>query len=96
MKRPETKSIEVSEEFRNQITAVADAYFQVKNGLVNDKLNDSQKALAAIDQSLSKVDMSLVKGQAHDKWMEILKGMKDAKNKMSSAKNIEEVRKHFF
>ena len=95
MKRPETKSIEVSEEFRNQITAVADAYFQVKNGLVNDKLNDSQKALAAIDQSLSKVDMSLVKGQAHDKWMEILKGMKDAKNKMSSAKNIEEVRKHF-
>ena len=36
MKRPETKSIEVSEEFRNQITAVADAYFQVKNGLVKD------------------------------------------------------------
>jgi membrane fusion protein, copper/silver efflux system len=95
MKRPQTKSLEVSEEFRNQITAVADAYFQVKNGLVKDKLDESQKALAAIDQSLSKVNMGLVKDQAHDKWMEILNGMKDAQAKMASAKDIEEARKHF-
>ncbi|MFL0684156.1 MAG: efflux RND transporter periplasmic adaptor subunit [Algoriphagus aquaeductus] len=95
MKRPQTKSMEVSEEFRNQITAVADAYFQVKNGLVKDKLDESQKALAAIDQSLSKVNMGLVKDQAHDKWMEILNGMKDARTKMASAKDIEEARKHF-
>ncbi|PZV80289.1 Cu(I)/Ag(I) efflux system membrane fusion protein [Algoriphagus aquaeductus] len=95
MKRPQTKSLEVSEEFRNQITAVADAYFQVKNGLVKDKLDESQKALAAIEQSLSKVNMGLVKDQAHDKWMEILNGMKDARAKMASAKDIEEARKHF-
>lgn len=95
MKRPETKSIEVSEEFRNQITAVADAYFLVKNGLVKDKLPDAQKSLASLDQSLSKVNMGLVKDQAHDKWMEMLKGMKDARTKMSSAKDIEEARKHF-
>jgi Cu(I)/Ag(I) efflux system membrane fusion protein len=95
MKRPETKSIEVSEEFRNQITAVADAYFQVKNGLVKDNFPDAQKSLALIDQSLSKVNMSLVKDQAHDKWMEILKGIKDTRSKMGSAKEIEEARKHF-
>ncbi|OOG69521.1 efflux RND transporter periplasmic adaptor subunit [Algoriphagus sp. A40] len=95
MKRPETKSIEVSEEFRNQITAVADAYFQVKNGLVKDNLPDAQKSLALIDQSLSKVNMSLVKDQAHDKWMEMMKGIKDSRSKMGSAKEIEEARKHF-
>ncbi|OYX15305.1 MAG: efflux transporter periplasmic adaptor subunit [Algoriphagus sp. 32-45-6] len=95
MKRPQTKSLEVSEEFRNQITSVADAYFQVKNGLVKDKLDESQKALVDIDQSLSKVNMGLVKDQAHDKWMEMLKGMKDARAKMASAKDIEEARKHF-
>ena len=95
MKRPQTKSLEVSEEFRNQITSVADAYFQVKNGLVKDKLDESQKALATIDQSLSKVNMGLVKDQAHDKWMEILNGMKDAQAKMASAKDIEDARKHF-
>lgn len=95
MKRPETKSMEVSEEFRNQITAVADAYFQVKNGLVKDNLGDAQKALSAIDQSLGKVNMGLVKDQAHDKWMEMLKGMKDAQAKMGATKDIEEARKHF-
>jgi len=95
MKRPETKSLEVPEEFRNQITAVADAYFQVKNGLVKDNLGDAQKALSTIDQSLAKVNMALVKNQAHDKWMEILKGMKDAQGKMGTTKDIEEARKHF-
>lgn len=95
MKRPETKSMEVLEEFRNQITAVADAYFQVKNGLVKDNLGDAQKALSTIDQSLAKVNMALVKNQAHDKWMEILKGMKDAQGKMGTTKDIEEARKHF-
>lgn len=95
MKRPETKSMEVPEEFRNQITAVADAYFQVKNGLVKDNLGDAQKALSTIDQSLAKVNMALVKNQAHDKWMEILKGMKDAQGKMGTTKDIEEARKHF-
>lgn len=95
MKRPETKSIEVSEEFRNQITAVADAYFEVKNGLVKDNLPDAQKSLALMDQSLSKVNMSLVKDQAHDKWMEMMKGIKDSRSKMGSAKEIEEARKHF-
>jgi membrane fusion protein, copper/silver efflux system len=95
MKRPETKSIEVSEEFRIQITAVAEAYFQVKNGLVKDQLADAQKSLMTLDQSLSKVNMGLVKDQAHDLWMEMLKGIKDARIKMGAAKDIEEARKHF-
>lgn len=95
MKRPEIKSIEVSEEFKNQITAVADAYFQVKNGLVSDNLQAAQSSLTKLDQSLAKVNMSLAKDQAHDKWMEMLKGMKDARGEMAATKDIEEARKHF-
>lgn len=95
MKRPEKKSIEVSEEFRDQITSIADAYFQVKNGLIKDNLPDALKALAALDQSLSKVNMGLVKDQAHEKWMGVLAGLKDSRAKMGSAKEIEEARKHF-
>ncbi|GMQ27399.1 efflux RND transporter periplasmic adaptor subunit [Algoriphagus confluentis] len=95
MNRPEIKSMIVSEEFRNQITAVADSYFQVKNKLVEDQLNDAQKALSDLDLSLSRVNMTLVKDQAHDRWMEILQGMKDARAKMGTAKDIDEARKHF-
>ncbi|SEG17991.1 efflux RND transporter periplasmic adaptor subunit [Algoriphagus boritolerans] len=95
MNRPETKSLEVSDEFRDQLTAVADAYFLVKNSLVQDKLADAQKSLNSLDQSLTNVNMNLVKGQAHDLWMGILSGMKDAKAKIAGTKDIEEARKHF-
>ncbi len=95
MNRPKTKSLEVSEEFRNQITAVADSYFQVKNALVKDNLGDSKKALSSLNQTLSQVAMSLVKEQAHNKWMEVLAGLKDAQGKMEKAANLDEARKHF-
>jgi Cu(I)/Ag(I) efflux system membrane fusion protein len=95
MNRPQTKSIEVAEQFRNQITAVVDAYFQVKNALVADNLAEAQKSLGAIDQSLAKVNMGLVEGQVHDLWMGLLQGMKDARSKMGTAKELEEARKHF-
>ncbi|MFC3414955.1 efflux RND transporter periplasmic adaptor subunit [Algoriphagus hitonicola] len=95
MNRPETKSIEVSEEFREQITAVAEAYFQVKNGLVKDDLNETKKSLGSFEERLSAVNMKLVKDQAHDRWMKILEGMNDAQQKMASADELEEARKHF-
>jgi Cu(I)/Ag(I) efflux system membrane fusion protein len=95
MNRPQTKSMEVAEQFRDQITTVVDAYFQVKNALVADNLAEAQKSLGAIDQSLAKVNMGLVEGQAHDLWMGMLQGMKDARSKMGTAKELEEARKHF-
>lgn len=95
MKRPETKSLEVSEEFRNQITMVADSYFQVKNELVKDNLAEAQKSISGFDQSLGKVNMNLVKGQAHDLWMGMLRGIKESNSKMRTSKEIEEARKHF-
>lgn len=95
MNRPKTKSLEVSQEFRDQITSVADAYFLVKNNLVKDNLSEAQKSLSTLDQNLGKVNMNLVKGEAHDLWMGMLSGLKDAKMKMSNTKDLEEARKHF-
>lgn len=95
MKRPQTKSIEVSAEFRSQITKVADSYFQVKNGLVNDNFTESKKAITGMDQALGAVNMNLLSGQGHDQWMEMVFGIKDASTKMNQAPTIEESRKHF-
>ena len=95
MNRPQTKSLEVSEEFRNQITTVADAYFQVKNALVEDELAASKSAAKSLLQSLSKVNMQLVQGEAHDRWMTILGGLKDAGGKMENAGSLENARKYF-
>ncbi len=95
MKRPQTKSIEVPAEFRSQITKVADSYFLVKNGLVDDNFTESKKAITGMDQALGAVNMNLVSGQGHDQWMEMVFGIKDASTKMNQAPNIEEARKHF-
>ncbi|GAA0878095.1 hypothetical protein GCM10009119_10630 [Algoriphagus jejuensis] len=95
MKRPESKTMEVSEEFKSQITQVADAYFAVKNALVEDDLEGTKKKVSSFSQSLSQVDMSLVKDQAHESWMTQLAGMKEAGQKISAAPNLEEAKKHF-
>lgn len=95
MNRPETKSIEVPAEFRSQITKVAESYFQVKNGLVNDNFTESKKVVSGMDQALGTVNMNLLNGQGHDLWMELVSGIKDASTKMFQAPNIEEARKHF-
>ncbi|WP_133552824.1 efflux RND transporter periplasmic adaptor subunit [Algoriphagus boseongensis] len=95
MSRPETKSIEVSSEFRSQITKVADAYFAVKNALVKDDLEGTKKGVNLLNQSLSQVNMSLLTDKAHDSWMSQLAGLKEAAQKISSSPNLEESRKHF-
>lgn len=95
MKRPEIKSLEVSPAFRSQITQVADAYFKVKNALVSDNVAEGKNALSEINKALLSVDMKLLSGSAHDRWMEMLAGIKDAGAKMGSAPSIDEARKHF-
>ncbi|GAB3221012.1 efflux RND transporter periplasmic adaptor subunit [Algoriphagus aestuariicola] len=95
MNRPKAKSLEVSPEFKSQITKVADAYFEVKNALVKDDLEGTKKKVASISQNLGQVNISLVKDKAHDSWMAQLAGLKDASQKINSASNLEEARKHF-
>lgn len=71
LNRPETKTMEVPQVFRKQLTDLAEAYFEVKNALVKD---DAQTAMAAskkVKASLEKVDMSLVEGDAHNHWMDL-------------------------
>ncbi|WP_317195095.1 efflux RND transporter periplasmic adaptor subunit [Algoriphagus oliviformis] len=95
MNRPETKSLEVSPEFKSQITQVAEAYFGIKNALVNDDLEGTKKGVSLLSQELSKVNMSLVKDQAHVQWMNQLNGLKEASQKINASPSLEEARKHF-
>ncbi|QYH38833.1 efflux RND transporter periplasmic adaptor subunit [Algoriphagus sp. NBT04N3] len=95
MNRPETRSLEVSSAFRDQITQIADAYFRVKNGLVSDQLNQSQKDLTEVKKAVSQVDMKLVEGKAHDSWMKVQAQLNAAVGTMEKASSIDEARKGF-
>jgi Cu(I)/Ag(I) efflux system membrane fusion protein len=95
MNRPETKTLEVSTIFQSQLTQLTEEYFKVKNSLVSDDSAATQKAAAAVQSGLSKVDMSLVKGPAHDQWMLIRSEIQKAAGMIIKETEIANQRRHF-
>ena len=82
-------------EFKKQLANVSAAYLLLKDALV---ATDSEQAINGsmeVDKALSKVDMSLVKSDAHQYWMQQLEAIQGHNEKISSSKDIEEQRKQF-
>jgi Cu(I)/Ag(I) efflux system membrane fusion protein len=95
MNRPDNKTVEVSTVFQSQLTQLTEEYFKVKNSLVSDDAVATQKAAAAVQSGLSKVDMSLVKGPAHDQWMMIRSEIQKATGLIVKESEIANQRRHF-
>ena len=93
--RPKTKTMEVPQSFKQQITAVASAYFEVKNALVNDNAETAQRVVGKVTGTLAKVDMGLLEGDAHNHWMALLKQLREAAKMISETANIEKQREYF-
>ena len=83
------------EAFKDQLFQLASAYLTLKNALVatnNKKAKETAHEVLAV---LSKVDMSLVKGDAHNYWMRQQNTIKAHSEKITSFDDIEEQRKQF-
>lgn len=93
--RPESKTMEVPQAFREQITSVADAYFEVKNALVDSDVATAKKAAGNVKNALAHVEMRLLKGQAHDHWMALKEQLSNAIEMIANAGNLETQREHF-
>ena len=81
--------------FSKQLAEVLKPYLEVKNALV---ASDPVAASAQMDNVatvLIKVDMSLVKDDAHMKWMEYLNRMNESVKVIKDSKDIEEQRTSF-
>lgn len=95
MMRPESKTMEVPQDFREQITVLAEAYFEVKNALVDDDAGAAKAALDKVGLSLDKVEMQKLKGQAHDHWMALKEQLSGTVKMMRNADSLETLREHF-
>ena len=85
----------VSMDFTMQLNSVFDQYIVLKDALVLGDAVKTKQAAQKVQQALAKVDMKLLKGDAHMQWMEILGNLdKQIKLIVSSAK-IEDQRKAF-
>jgi Cu(I)/Ag(I) efflux system membrane fusion protein len=89
------KPLTVGKDFKLQLTKVFEQYVPLKNAFV---LTDAKKVTAAaksLQQSLSKVNMELLSGEAHDSWMDISGKLNSQLKKIQSSSNIADQRNAF-
>jgi Cu(I)/Ag(I) efflux system membrane fusion protein len=81
--------------FLEKLDAVYSDYFEIQYAFSHDQLADANKRAQQLIQSLKKVDMSLLKGAAHDFWMNKLSVLLGSANDINVEKDIENARKAF-
>ena len=85
----------VAETFKLQLGELANNYLRMKDAFVvsDDKLVMAEAKI--VFSSLNKIDMTLLKGDAHNLWMELFKPIKENLNGIINMKGIEMKRSHF-
>ena len=80
--------------FRAQLTGVASAYLPLKDRMVSTETAD-EELLAPLRTAIAGVDMSLVKGDAHQYWMQQLEAMNGHLGGLAKAGDVEAQRAQF-
>ena len=94
-KMAETKSGEADPAFQKQLFSVYEASLELKEAFVASDANKVKKAVVPVQEAVAKVDMKLLKDQAHMDWMGNLKKINNSLNHIKNSSNIGEQRKHF-
>ena len=90
------QTAKVSGKFRQQLAVVFADYFQAHKALAADDFDASLMAVKNAAANIDKVDMMLLEGDAHTKWMELSVPLKGAFEKAAGAKDIKAVRADFY
>lgn len=88
-------TFEVNDKFKNQIGAVLHPYLKLKDAFVNTNSTEAASAAKEVKATLEKVDMKLVKGDAHNAWMKLLEVLNSSVATMSTSSDVEVQRKSF-
>jgi Cu(I)/Ag(I) efflux system membrane fusion protein len=99
MDKQPSESGEILEEtpmdFKMQLGEVLSRYLLLKDAFVDSNEQDVEAAARKTLEALNKVDMTLLKGDAHNQWMKLQKPVKDNLNGIIQMKGIEMKRSHF-
>jgi len=91
----ETPMKPVSSEFKSQLYDVLKEYLVLKNALVESDNSGVSSAAKEIQSQLENVDMSLVKGEMHMKWMDHLAVLSKSANELSETNDLKIQRAKF-
>jgi Cu(I)/Ag(I) efflux system membrane fusion protein len=86
---------EVDAKFQQQLSGVFTSYVSLKDAFVATDAGKVKEAAAKTQESLSKVDMMLLTGVAHNDWMTFEGGLKAALKEMQASADIEAQRASF-
>jgi membrane fusion protein, copper/silver efflux system len=78
------EKLSVDGKFLIQLEEVYKSYIRLKNALVQTDAGKAKEAASALRASLGKADMKLLKGAAHDKWMELYSAMEKSVESIAS------------
>ncbi len=95
LEQSKKKTVKAPMDFQMQLGKVLDEYLLLKNAFVN---SDEKAVVAAAKKTLSaldKVDMTLLKGDAHNQWMKLKKPIRDNLNGIIQMQGLEMKRSHF-
>ncbi len=84
-----------SQEFTEQLNNVYKSYLPLQNVLFDEDIAETKKVLTVLKQTINKVNMSLVSGEMHQHWMELLGKMNQSIHAMETGDDLEEIRKSY-
>jgi len=87
--------LDTPKEFVNQLNAVLGSYLKMKDDFFEAKQEEAQIQAKEILTKLEKVNMELVKGDAHMFWMKKAKIIKEKAKVIAEAENIDTQRRAF-
>jgi Cu(I)/Ag(I) efflux system membrane fusion protein len=87
--------VEVPAAFSEQIARLYKRYLELHAALVNDDLSQAKQAAADCRKTLQAVDMSLIQGEAHHRWMEQSGLLDGGLDRITQAESIDIARTTF-
>ena len=88
------KKYDVDTKFQAQLNGVMSANQNLVDAFLHDDEALIKKAITELSGSLMKVDMSLLSGEAHHKWMEYMNEIKSEAKQITGANDIDFQRIH--
>jgi hypothetical protein len=86
---------EVDKTFQQQLAAVFNSYISLKEAFVSSDDDKVRTEAATVQNHLSKTDMKLLSGAAHNDWMHYLEGLESSLKEIQTNKDIEVQRRAF-
>ncbi|MHC4329381.1 MAG: efflux RND transporter periplasmic adaptor subunit, partial [Planctomycetota bacterium] len=93
---PMQPRLSINSEFRDQLTKVFDRYFAMQKALAGDTSASAAKAANESLDVLRAVDMGLLTGEDHDKWMQASTAIQTILTKAGQTEDIKSQREEFY